>query len=105
MGLALALATTFMATEGMKNLFGKPRPDLLSRCDLDPGTLGQYVLGGLGRGLPEYNVLVSATACRQLDMDKLMDGFKSFPSGHASCESLIPRPTFYEALIMIRSGC
>ena len=88
MGLALALATAFMATEGMKDLFGKPRPDLLSRCDLDPEAVagGQGVVGGFGAALPEWNVLVSATACRQTDSGVLRDGFQSFPSGHSSCE-------------------
>ncbi|KAL9104795.1 MAG: hypothetical protein Q9163_000293 [Psora crenata] len=85
MGLALGLATTFFFTEGMKNLFGKPRPDLLSRCDLDPATVQQYALGGYGTQLPEWNLLVTSAACRQQDRSRLNDGFNSFPSGHSSC--------------------
>lgn len=86
MGLALGLATTFFFTEGMKNLFGKPRPDLLSRCNLDPATVQQYALGGDGGQLPLWNLLISSTACRQPDTAKLNDGFASFPSGHSSCK-------------------
>lgn len=90
MGFALGLATTFMFTEGMKNLYGKPRPDLLSRCNLDPATVQQYALGGEGGQLPLWNLLISSTACRQPDNAKLNDGFQSFPSGHSSCEFCFP---------------
>lgn len=86
MGLALGLATTFFFTEGLKNLIGKPRPDLLSRCNLDPATVQQYALGGEGGQLPLWNLLISSTACRQPDTSKLNDGFASFPSGHSSCK-------------------
>lgn len=84
MGLALALATTFFFTEGLKNVIGRPRPDLLSRCNLDPATVQQYALGGEGSQLPLWNLLVSSTACRQPNASKLNDGFASFPSGHSS---------------------
>lgn len=84
LGLALGLVTTFFFTEGLKSLIGKPRPDLLSRCDLDPALIQQYALGGEGGQLPLWNLLVSYTACRQSDLSKLNDGFASFPSGHSS---------------------
>ena len=87
MGLALGLATTFFFTEGLKNLIGRPRPDLLSRCNLDPTTVQQYALGGEGSQLPLWNLLISSTACRQPSVSKLNDGFASFPSGHSSCKS------------------
>ena len=86
MGLGLGLATTFFFTAALKNLIGKPRPDLLSRCNLDPATVQQYALGGLGSQLPLWNLLISSTACRQPDTSKLNDGFNSFPSGHSSCK-------------------
>ena len=88
MGLGLGLATTFFFTEGLKNVIGRPRPDLLSRCNLDPATVQQYALGGEGSQLPLWNLLVSSTACRQPDTSKLNDGFASFPSGHSSCKSM-----------------
>ena len=68
---------------------GKPRPDLLSRCDLDPALVtagGPQVVGGLEGALPLFNALVSWTACRQQDDSILADGFQSFPSGHSACE-------------------
>lgn len=34
---------------------------------------------------PEYG-LVTDAICRQTDMNKLRDGFRSFPSGHSSCK-------------------
>ena len=88
MGLGLALATTFLFTEGLKDVIGKPRPDLLSRCNLDPATVQQYALGGEGNQLPLWNLLLSSTACRQPDTAKLDDGFASFPTGHSSCMSM-----------------
>ncbi|MCJ1342739.1 hypothetical protein MMC31_000928 [Peltigera leucophlebia] len=84
MGLGLALASTFVLTEGVKHLTGKPRPDLLNRCnpDLGPESLDTHTVGGVKifNGL----VMVSSTICRQTNKDILDDGFKSFFSGHSS---------------------
>lgn len=103
MGLALGLAITFFFTSGLKSLIGKPRPDLLSRCNLDPATIQQYALGGEGTQLPLWNLLVSSTACRQPDTSKLNDGFAAFPSGHASCE-LFPGHTDYTVPLLTIIG-
>ena len=84
MGLGLGLAITFFFVEGLKNLIGKPRPDLLSRCNMDPAIVQQYAVGGEGGQLPLWNLLISSTACRQPDTKKLDDGFLSFPSGHTA---------------------
>ena len=89
MGLALGLATSFFFTAALKNLIGKPRPDLLARCNLDPATVQQYALGGEGSQLPLWNLLISSTACRQPDTSRLNDGFNSFPSGHSSCKCIL----------------
>lgn len=86
MGLGLSLATAFLITEGMKNLFGKPRPDLISRCNPDLSRIQEFTVGGYGQPLSDRWVLVSYGICQQTDMNKLDDGFKSFPSGHASCK-------------------
>lgn len=83
LGLALALASAFFFTEGMKNLYGKPRPDLLSRCDPDLGAQLTHKLGGF-ESVNNAILLVSSTICRQTDKSKLDDGFASFPSGHSS---------------------
>ncbi|KAI4121541.1 MAG: hypothetical protein LQ338_006310 [Usnochroma carphineum] len=83
LGLALSFALSFLFVQGMKNLFGKPRPDLLSRCDPDFENQANYQLGGYPQVLNGF-YLVSSTICRQKDKAKLDDGFSSFPSGHAT---------------------
>ncbi|KAK0659959.1 PA-phosphatase related-family protein [Lasiodiplodia hormozganensis] len=84
MGLGLSLATAFMLTQGSKLLFGKPRPDLLDRCQPDLSKLQSATTGGYGQDISPRWVLVTSEICTQTDMDILNDGFKSFPSGHAS---------------------
>lgn len=87
MGLALSLATAFMVTQGMKLLFGKPRPDLLSRCRPDLSRLQETAVNDIVGA--EFNaawVLVTDAICTNTDEDIMKDGFKSFPSGHASCK-------------------
>ncbi|KAL2832064.1 PAP2 superfamily-domain-containing protein [Aspergillus cavernicola] len=84
LGLALACAGTFMATEGLKDLYGKPRPDMLARCDPDLSNIAAYAVSGLGERLAGAPTLVSWEICRnRADLLKL-DGFVSFPSGHSS---------------------
>lgn len=85
LGLALALASVFFVTEGTKSLFGKPRPDLLSRCDADLTKITENTVGGYGDRLSQGVVLVTWKICRQADSGILRDGFASFPSGHSSC--------------------
>ncbi|QSZ29001.1 hypothetical protein DSL72_003510 [Monilinia vaccinii-corymbosi] len=82
LGLALSLALAFVITNGMKNLFGRPRPDLISRCDPDLANLEKYAVGGGSR--PQGVFLVQAGICRQKDKYTLEDGFRSYPSGHSS---------------------
>lgn len=91
MGLALSLATAFMVTQGMKLLFGKPRPDLLSRCRPDLSRLQETAINPIvGATFDPAWVLVTDAICTNTDEDIMKDGFKSFPSGHASCTSNCP---------------
>jgi membrane-associated phospholipid phosphatase len=83
LGLGLSLASAFLITDGMKNLFGKPRPDLLSRCVPNIANAANYAVGGFPNAQGGFS-LVSATICQQSDKSLLHDGFRSFPSGHAS---------------------
>jgi len=83
LGLGLALASQWLIVSGMKNLFGKPRPDLLARCEPDLANIARYVVGGIAN-TTSNGQLVSAAICTQTDRDKLDDGFRSYPSGHAS---------------------
>ena len=86
MGLGLGVSLAFAITQGMKNLFGIPRPHMLDRCDPDIGNIKNYVVGNFAQTFNQEWVLVHYGICRQNDKNFLDDGFKSFPSGHASCE-------------------
>jgi membrane-associated phospholipid phosphatase len=83
-GLVLACATAMLLTNGMKICFGKPRPDLISRCQPDIANVQRYIVSPLGRSFPDGALLVDWHICQQPDEDVLADGFVSFPSGHSS---------------------
>lgn len=86
LGLALSVVAAWFITNGMKNLFGKPRPDLLSRCQPDLANLSDYIIGGV-KGLKTATTagqLVSPKICKNPDKYQLEDGFRSYPSGHSS---------------------
>lgn len=85
LGLALSLLTSLLLTTGMKNIFGKPRPDMLARCQPDGAAVTDYAVGGFAsNGISPGWILVNQTICRQPDKALLDDGFRSFPSGHSS---------------------
>lgn len=54
----------------IKNAVGRPRPDLIARCQPKPGT-------------PEHE-LITYLACTNPNHHVLHDGWRSFPSGHSS---------------------
>ncbi|KAF5986898.1 diacylglycerol pyrophosphate phosphatase [Fusarium coicis] len=83
LGLVLSLTLSWFFTSSMKNLFGKPRPDLLARCDPDWKNIDKYVVGGF-KWQSMTGQLVSADICQQTDKYKIDDGFRSYPSGHSS---------------------
>lgn len=70
LGLAIALILTSFLTDTVKNMVGRPRPDLVARCK--PAT-----------GTPE-NTLVGVEVCTETRHHVLQDGWRSFPSGHSS---------------------
>jgi membrane-associated phospholipid phosphatase len=82
-GLALSCATAWLITNGMKNLFGHWRPDMLSRCQPDLTNIAKYAIGGFPT-TADGAYLVSSDICTTTDQSNLDDGFRSFPSGHAS---------------------
>ncbi|EAW07861.1 phosphatase PAP2 family protein [Aspergillus clavatus NRRL 1] len=84
MGLALACAGVWMATEGLKDLFGRPRPDMIARCDPDLSKIAAYAVGGLGEKLAGAPTVVTWEICRNKSDVLKNDGFSSFPSGHSS---------------------
>lgn len=85
MGLGLALAATYTATQGLKDLIGKPRPDLIGRCDPDLSKISTYAVGGLGELLQGAPTFVTYQICRNQGSDLKNDGFAAWPSGHSSC--------------------
>ncbi|KAL4888081.1 acid phosphatase/Vanadium-dependent haloperoxidase [Aspergillus ambiguus] len=84
LGLGLSVAGVFMATEGLKDLYGKPRPDLLARCNPDLSQVAANTVGGLGEKLTGAATLVSWEICQNPSETLKVDGFSSFPSGHSS---------------------
>jgi hypothetical protein len=77
LGLMLSQGLAFVITGALKNTTGKPRPDLIDRCQPKPGSADPPVFG-----------LSSHSICTQTDNAILKDGFRSFPSGHSSCSSI-----------------
>ncbi|TFK27409.1 PAP2-domain-containing protein [Coprinopsis marcescibilis] len=71
LGLILGLALTGSTTQLIKLTVGRPRPDIISRCN--PNVTEDPLLG-----------LTTWRVCQQEDIHLLKDGFRSFPSGHSS---------------------
>jgi membrane-associated phospholipid phosphatase len=88
LGFALALAFTFMITEALKDLAGKPRPYLLDVCnpDLSAESISRWRVGGLGPNQVTTSVPIVVTwqICQTTDSDGLHNAFASWPSGHSS---------------------
>ncbi|GAM86168.1 hypothetical protein ANO11243_041790 [Dothideomycetidae sp. 11243] len=84
MGLALSYVMALLLTQMVKNLFGKPRPDLLARCMPDLANITAYVVGGDGRDVAQTWSMVDVDICTNTDKSVLDDGFRSFFSGHSS---------------------
>jgi membrane-associated phospholipid phosphatase len=84
MGLALSYALALFITQGIKNLIGKPRPDLLARCQPDLDNIAAHVVGGYGQDISQRWTMLSSSVCTQPDRKLLNEGFRSFLSGHSS---------------------
>ncbi|KIM62072.1 hypothetical protein SCLCIDRAFT_15917 [Scleroderma citrinum Foug A] len=72
LGLVLSLSITGAITQLSKITTGRPRPDLLSRCIPISGSQD-----------PTYGLSTDAI-CTQTDSAIMIDGWRSFPSGHSS---------------------
>ncbi|KAJ1726054.1 hypothetical protein LPJ61_005452 [Coemansia biformis] len=73
LGLCMALVLNMMVTNTVKNLAGRLRPDFIDRCNLDLSQVSEPTIG-----------LLTSAVCRQADESFLLDGMRSFPSGHSS---------------------
>lgn len=61
---------TLFLTDILKDAIGRPRPDLISRCEPGPNAPATR--------------LVNIDVCTQTNTALLNDGWRSFPSGHSS---------------------
>ncbi|EEH08030.1 PAP2 domain-containing protein [Histoplasma capsulatum G186AR] len=84
MGLGIACAGSYVSTEAIKLIYGKPRPDLLSRCMPNLSDISSHVVGGQGQVIDGAPILVSYTICQETSEKLTREGFVSFPSGHSS---------------------
>ncbi|KAK0526032.1 hypothetical protein OC834_004948 [Tilletia horrida] len=74
LGLVLTNALTLTITTLIKVTVGRPRPDLIDRCKPQSGAMNAAVYG-----------LATQAVCTTPVTDHIIrDGFRSFPSGHAS---------------------
>jgi membrane-associated phospholipid phosphatase len=73
LGLGLAISLQYVIVASLKNAIGKPRPDLVNRCQPKEGAADPLPFG-----------LSNSTICTQTNHAILKDGFRSFPSGHSS---------------------
>jgi membrane-associated phospholipid phosphatase len=102
LGLALSVVISFFLTQTLKNMFGKPRPDLLARCNPDFTRYPVYVVGGYtNETLEGTSVLVSWNVCQSksgsgVGKAELQDGFRSFPSGHSTSTYQIQRSAAHD---------
>ncbi|KAK4071300.1 hypothetical protein Purlil1_13479 [Purpureocillium lilacinum] len=83
LGLALSTTIAWFFTSGMKNLFGKPRPNALGRCQPDLANIARHLVSSMPAS-SKSSRFVSADICLNLDAAVVDEGFRSFPSGHAS---------------------
>lgn len=74
LGLFLAQGAAFVITGSLKNLIGKPRPDVIARCKPDQAKVDALAIF----------TLATKALCTQTEEDVMQDAFRSFPSGHSS---------------------
>lgn len=70
----LTHAIVVTATTMLKVTVGRPRPDLIDRCQPAAGSTNRT----------PYGLATQSICTVALDSSKLRDGFRSFPSGHSS---------------------
>ncbi|KAL5401252.1 hypothetical protein PMIN06_000583 [Paraphaeosphaeria minitans] len=78
LGLMLSVGAAFTITGALKNAIGKPRPDIVDRCQIK-----DEVWEAFKRDYPKA-AMATFKDCMQSNNYILQDGFKSFPSAHSS---------------------
>ncbi|KAI7859447.1 phosphatidic acid phosphatase type 2/haloperoxidase [Circinella umbellata] len=73
LGLALSLSMCLMLTTIIKITVGRPRPDFIDRCQPAEGSVD-----------PPFKLSNYTVCTSDLESHEMVDGFKSFPSGHSS---------------------
>lgn len=71
LGLLLSVFSASIITDLLKNAFGRHRPDFLARCVPKPDT-------------PKGVLVLAKDVCTTENIDRLLDGFRTTPSGHSS---------------------
>jgi diacylglycerol diphosphate phosphatase/phosphatidate phosphatase len=74
------IAFTMFITDVVKVIVGRPRPDLISRCNPSPSAIGNTTTTA---GVTLYSSDI-CTVETDTDKKRIKDGFKAFPSGHSS---------------------
>jgi len=86
LSLGLTDALAFFVSNCLKNVFGKPRPHMISVCQPDWDKVAAIVKSTRTgpEGIYAWNPLVTTDICTTTDHDRLSEAFRSFPSGHAT---------------------
>lgn len=74
LGLVVSHAISVTMTNILKVTVGRPRPDLIDRCQPRPGSVNAAV----------YGLVTDAICQNDVNEHLVTDGFRSFPSGHSS---------------------
>ncbi|KAF3914395.1 hypothetical protein ABW21_db0203694 [Orbilia brochopaga] len=86
LGLGLTLALGYFVSNCLKNVFGKPRPHMISVCQPDWNKVASIIKTTRTgpQGILAWNPILTSEICTTTDTVTLSEAFRSFPSGHAT---------------------
>ncbi|KAK6359391.1 hypothetical protein TWF696_000551 [Orbilia brochopaga] len=86
LGLGLTLALGYFISNCLKNVFGKPRPHMITVCQPDWNKVAAIVKSTRTgpQGVLAWNPILTSEICTTTDHDRLSEAFRSFPSGHTT---------------------
>ncbi|KAK2590249.1 hypothetical protein QQS21_012065 [Conoideocrella luteorostrata] len=82
-GLALSFVISWIFLNGMKNMFGRKRPNFLNRCWPDVSNVQKFIAGNASY-TSSTGRLVTREICLNPDASVIDEGSRSFPSGHCT---------------------